>query len=485
VLSPTAKRRLEDLLQDAEAVLDLGIQLGRLKDAQLLAALQEALKGGRAALDSGATTQAISGALQTALGNALVDLSPLTLGDAHLLRDAGLVADVGVRLGRLKNSELSATIGKCRQGLAGTTFSPDLLAALQGALNNAMGELYPITLSDLRAGWRPYGTPRHSRLALGLFFAVALGIVVLTAYTTTVYERAKSLYATSIELQDARGAEQAMRLFGLLKRNQQEIADSLDSGKKEFLYEVFGKALIDLEITNLKSQTFTPIARDVLQDLERFTRLKAALDLTPLGAGRMENPSGSPTVGEYLPNYSKAYSPEQLKQLLQDEISSVQTELESSKKSNVDAHTLLRRFLEQLKEFNRAINVQFDPTSPNEYFFTQFHLREGITFIGLWLLPPLYGMLGAVIFHLRRLLDPVAPNPPWLQVIFRMILGAFAGTVIVLFWNPPSNQVSPGDFVTLTSFGVAFLAGFSTDVFFQALDRFVTYLSQLAGSKSA
>lgn len=348
-----------------------------------------------------------------------------------------------------------------------------------------MREMYPITLNDLRAGWRPYGSQRQSRLGIGLFFAVSLGIVVLTAYTTTVYERAKSLYATSIELQEARGAEQAMRLFGLLKRNQQEIADSLDSGKKEFLYEVFGKALIDLQITNLKSQTFTPIARDVLQDLERFTRLKAALNLTPFGDGQVANPSASPMVGEYLPNYSKAYTPEELKQLLQGEIDSVQTELEPPRKDNVDAQTLLKRFLEQLKAFNRAINVQFDPTSPNEYFFTQFHLREGIGFIGLWLLPPLYGMLGAVIFHMRRLLDPTAPNPAWLQVIFRMILGAFAGTVVVLFWKPPSDHVSPGDFATLTSFGVAFLAGFSTDVFFQALDRFVTYLSQLVGTKAA
>lgn len=124
LVSPTAKRRLEDLLQDADAVLDAGIQLRRLTDRQLLGALQEALKNGRAALDASASTPAIAGALELAISNAQVNLSPLTLSDAHLLRDAGLVADVGARLGRLRNAELSGAISECRLGLAGTTFSP-------------------------------------------------------------------------------------------------------------------------------------------------------------------------------------------------------------------------------------------------------------------------------------------------------------------------------------------------------------------------
>jgi len=38
---------------------------------------------------------------------------------------------------------------------------------------------------------------------------------------------------------------------------------------------------------------------------------------------------------------------------------------------------------------------------------------------------------------------------------------------------------------TLTSFGLAFLIGFSTDVFFQALDRLVNYCSQAVGQSAA
>jgi hypothetical protein len=96
-------------------------------------------------------------------------------------------------------------------------------------------------------------------------------------------------------------------------------------------------------------------------------------------------------------------------------------------------------------------------------------------------LPLLYGMLGAVIFHMRRLLDPTVPDPSWLRFAYRIVLGGFAGIILVWFWTPSSQKVSQPEFATLTSFGLAFLVGFSTDVFFQALDRLVNYLAQAVG----
>jgi hypothetical protein len=86
-------------------------------------------------------------------------------------------------------------------------------------------------------------------------------------------------------------------------------------------------------------------------------------------------------------------------------------------------------------------------------------------------------MLGAVIFHMRRLLDPSLPNPSVPRFIYRIVLGGFAGIILVWFWTPSAPAHSAAEFAPLTAFGLAFLFGFSTDVFFQALDRMVSNLS--------
>jgi xanthine/uracil permease len=82
---------------------------------------------------------------------------------------------------------------------------------------------------------------------------------------------------------------------------------------------------------------------------------------------------------------------------------------------------------------------------------------------------------------MRRLLDPRVPNPSWLRFAYRIVLGGFAGIIVVWFWTPSSPKLAQPEFATLTSFGLAFLVGFSTDVFFQGLDRLVSYLSQAVG----
>jgi hypothetical protein len=138
-------------------------------------------------------------------------------------------------------------------------------------------------------------------------------------------------------------------------------------------------------------------------------------------------------------------------------------------------------YINDIRNFTSLIHVNFDPLAPIDYSFYLIRLRDSMNVLGLWVLPALYGMLGAVIFHMRRLLDPTLPNPPWLRFAFRIVLGGFAGIIIVWFWVPSSQKLAQPAFATLTAFGLAFLMGFSTDVFFQALDRLVTYLSQAVG----
>ncbi len=152
---------------------------------------------------------------------------------------------------------------------------------------------------------------------------------------------------------------------------------------------------------------------------------------------------------------------------------------------NPDLEALLGAYIQEVRDFMAAINVGFDPLTPNDYSWYLYQLRESMSLLGLWLLPGLYGMLGAVIFHMRRLLDATLPNPSWLRFGYRIVLGGFAGIIVVWFWTPTSQKLTQPAFATLTSFGLAFLVGFSTDVFFQALDRLVTYLSQAVGTAAS
>ncbi|MEO5670148.1 MAG: hypothetical protein ABIR26_05590, partial [Ramlibacter sp.] len=68
------------------------------------------------------------------------------------------------------------------------------------------------------------------------------------------------------------------------------------------------------------------------------------------------------------------------------------------------------------------------------------------------------------------------------RITFRVLLGAFAGIIAVWIITPAAQKVSQGEFSTLTAFGLAFLVGFSTDVFFRALDRLVEYLTAAVDS---
>ncbi len=420
-----------------------------------------------------ATAAAVPGAAESTSSRALL---------AQLVEDADLVAGVGVRLGRLRNGEFLGALGAAKAALEKKeAVPPDVVEAVEKSLNAAVGDIAPITLNELRSGWRPFDPQDKRGLGTIVFGLFALMLLLATAYATQVYNRATDVYATTIELQATRGAEQAIRLFGLLRRNQKDVVESLTNGQKDFLFETFNKALSDLEMTNVKFQAYVPIAASVLYDLNLTARLKD-LVLWPLtwrlapDADDSANPSSNPTISGYLKNYGTASAA----------VAAPSTPpLVVHSDKPIDVQLLLEDYIRQVRDFNAAINVGFDPLAPADYSWYIYQFRERMSALGLWILPCLYGMLGAVLFHMRRLLDPTLPTPSGLHFSFRIVLGGFAGIIVVWFWTPSSQKLAEPAFATLTSFGLAFLVGFSTDVFFQALDRLVTYLSQTLGGIGA
>ncbi|MSP04968.1 MAG: hypothetical protein EXR05_06965 [Acetobacteraceae bacterium] len=76
-----------------------------------------------------------------------------------------------------------------------------------------------------------------------------------------------------------------------------------------------------------------------------------------------------------------------------------------------------------------------------------------------------------MVFQLRRILDPLIPDPPVSRLLYRICLGGLAGVVIAWFWS--SAPTHPGELgaASFSSFSVAFLSGNSIDIFFQLFNK--------------
>lgn len=89
-------------------------------------------------------------------------------------------------------------------------------------------------------------------------------------------------------------------------------------------------------------------------------------------------------------------------------------------------------------------------------------------------LPCLYGALGAFVFFMKRVLDPLHPNPPLHRMAFRVALGALAGMSLAWLWEGVFKSTGELEAVGFGLFTLAFIFGFAIDVFFTLLNHLVT-----------
>jgi len=122
---------------------------------------------------------------------------------------------------------------------------------------------------------------------------------------------------------------------------------------------------------------------------------------------------------------------------------------------------------------------------PNDYFDTDIQISRSldlcdriISIYGGWLLPAIYGLLGALVFQLRSIMNPLVPPPNFGAVIVRAALAMMAGVSISWFEGSFSAAALDGHQRGLTVFGLAFVFGFSIDIFFAILDRIVVSTSK-------
>jgi hypothetical protein len=104
-----------------------------------------------------------------------------------------------------------------------------------------------------------------------------------------------------------------------------------------------------------------------------------------------------------------------------------------------------------------------------------------------WVLPLLYGALGAMVFVVRTLSmqarDRLFRREALVSLVLRVFLGMISGLAIGWFWNQnPQGTTTAGALTatTLSPFALAFVAGYGVELFFALLDKIVSTFTNKA-----
>ncbi|MEP6720794.1 MAG: hypothetical protein ABJA77_05080 [Variovorax sp.] len=95
-----------------------------------------------------------------------------------------------------------------------------------------------------------------------------------------------------------------------------------------------------------------------------------------------------------------------------------------------------------------------------------------------WILPFLYGLLGATVFMMRHVASVRTPAVEWFPMFMRVTLGGVAGIVIGWFSSTNGSASLQGASSLSLPFAAAFVTGYGIDVLFSMLDR----VTRLIGS---
>lgn len=189
--------------------------------------------------------------------------------------------------------------------------------------------------------------------------------------------------------------------------------------------------------------------------------------------------------------------------ILVNEVDSLTTALlQADPDTDITADTKIAEFENDIKELEHDLEARFDmiikwnavwqkipfiSSSKKKLDGNGGHIRTKFQYsllqthfalnaVGKYLLPLLYGMLGAYAFVLRRLADEIKKllyrEEANINYSLRLHLGALSGLAIGWFAVPSSNATIVG-FDVLSPLALAFLAGYSVELLFTIMDRLI------------
>lgn len=369
-----------------------------------------------------------------------------------LLEDAKRVAAYGSRAGKLVDSDLPLAIRRVEVS-ADKTWGSAEIETLQLALGKAVAQIAPATVLELR-NRDPFSAGSRDRVMHYLLIVISLLLMGFTAYSTNIYYFGTELNARLEQIEAARPAEK----MGAVARSWKAGGDTEKPGASETYYK-----LLD-EVRDLDNKVRANLA-DYYKFREMLLERKIGSLLIPSASAislpRQQNPlassqpkqvgCGGPPAEQALGDVTFSKSP---------------------------PGSVLAENKALLVNFACAEALMISPYSMPFLSNLGREVRQTISLYGQWVLPALYGALGALVYYLRSVLNPVLPDPPMEKIIHRVALGAFAGVIFAWIWTPDATPDHTFNGLTLNYFAIAFLIGFSIEVFFSVLDRMVQSIQE-------
>jgi len=404
----------------------------------------------------------------------------------RLQEDALLVAGFGLRAGKLADSGLPEAIRAAAARPDLDWGAPETLR-LQREFEGALRAIQPVTLVDLRAGWNPFGPVvgrvgwrRWSNAASRIFFVVvAIVLMAMSVHYTQWLKRAE---ATIALFEDGVVAEELAQYHAIVDRF---MADGAPPGALEAATAraEFVDALRDARRRSDALRNAQTEYAAVIENYYRFVRVyydlqfeemfRDYLDYTEMmaSAGLQRGPPGGLPAGS-------------LRAVCLDMIAPSMPDPAAVRPAGgrADPFTRLNGFsVDDTAAVSFLRCLTGAAFRPGVLVYDEADLRQNIERVGLWVLPAVFGMLGAVVYQLRAALDRMRPDPRFWRAVMRTALGGLAGIAFGWIWTP--DGASGASAMPLGAYALAFVIGYSIDVFYALLDRVVTTLSSNVGRR--
>ena len=394
----------------------------------------------------------------------------------RLLRDANVLAQYAARKGKLPEGSQAMDLVAAIETVPAPSDRAALIARLNREVDALAKAIAPVGISQLTWRGSALGTARHAVNSI-LPFVVGFLTLMLTLY----------LAFQSSQLHQA---DTALRAYNewVAQQPREKLYTAFKMYRYENVLNIKAPPLAQLDVYQKLVEEANELAmkgkaiRNLLTESSLLLYVPPALqglapewfdDLSQVLNGAPQfDPNKLPSVEEMFPKQTAADRP-----CLDDHSAPLPagrpgTRPQPRLVSDGDSYeSSWICFLKRIKLEDQELRYSAWPEI--------FQLKNKINLLTTWLLPGLYGMLGACVYLLRDMITTRREHGTSsrsildsLSLVLRVALGGLAGIIIGWFWVP--GAMGNGAAVPQISsipFGMAFLAGFSIETLFSMLDR--------------
>jgi hypothetical protein len=401
---------------------------------------------------------------------------PVAPGDvATLLADAERSAG---RVGEPLRGQILDGVGTLKRTPRSDATYSEAVASLALLVNRASQQPGPSTTADLLARWYSLANSAYAAVRRALLIPIAIALVFSIGYFTYVYKEESILQEQLIALQVEDFPAKAEHLYNdwiRLKSNSRLALSPSTPDSSEYYQELSEVRRVGDNIGVTNDRAVDLFNKATLVDLRDYIS-----HLAPASTAKCKAPASSSDAPVGPSDQSKLsddvhYTDDSdhscptepgdqsktTKSASQDETTDqLSTDDDDIDVSHFLSFVRIAKFRDiPIDQMSGVITADIEASN------------QIINAYGLWVLPALYALFGAMVFYFRAVMNPLAPTPR--LPIIRATLAVMSG--VSISWLLSSfNSKAIGDHAGgIGVFTLAFLFGFSIEVFFAVLDSLV------------